>query len=85
MSSTQRLALASTVYSARSTSDGSGTLWLYGTYSSTDNFMTASANISNIGLYNASAAGTLFAGNTYASSQLSSNQDVNYTYQLQLG
>jgi hypothetical protein len=39
-------------------------------------------NISNIGLFNSSSTGTLFAGNTYASSSCASNQAVNITYDI---
>lgn len=37
-------------------------------------------NISNVGLYSGSSGTALFAGNTYASQALSSNQAVNVTY-----
>ncbi len=43
---------------------------------------TGGANISNIGLFNTSSGGTIFAGNTYASSACASNQNVNVTYQI---
>jgi len=39
-------------------------------------------NISNIGLFNSISGGTLFAGNTYASSSCASNQAVNVTYTI---
>jgi len=39
-------------------------------------------DISNIGLFNTSSGGTLFAGNTYASSSCASNQAVNVTYDI---
>jgi hypothetical protein len=43
----------------------------------------AGYDISNIGLYNGTASdGTLFAGNTYASSACASNQAVNISYYL---
>lgn len=53
-------------------------------WASSDSFMSATANISNIGLFNTSttSVGTLFAGNTYASSSLATNQNVNATYQI---
>ncbi len=53
-------------------------------FNSVDSFLTATANISNIGLFATSttAAGTLFAGNTYASSAVATNQNVNATYQI---
>lgn len=37
-------------------------------------------NIANIGLFNSVTSGTLFAGNTFASSSCASNQAVNVTY-----
>lgn len=53
-------------------------------FNSVDSFITASKNISNIGLFNTSTtqAGTIFAGNTYTSSSLATNQNVNATYQI---
>lgn len=53
-------------------------------FASANSFVTASANISNIGLFNTSTtqAGALFAGNTYASSAVATNQNVNATYQV---
>lgn len=53
-------------------------------FNSADSFVTASINISNIGLFNTSttAAGTIFSGNTYTSSSLATNQSVNATYQI---
>jgi hypothetical protein len=52
------------------------------TFASSDSFMSATANISNIGLFQQSnvTTGTLFAGNTYASSSCATNQNVNATY-----
>jgi hypothetical protein len=53
------------------------------TFASSDSFLTAAANISNIGLFNATTTNaTLFAGNTYASSSCDTNQNVNMTYQI---
>lgn len=53
-------------------------------FNSSDSFVTASVNISNIGLFYTSttAAGSIFAGNTYTSSSLATNQNVNATYQI---
>lgn len=55
-----------------------------GQFASANSFVTATRNISNIGLFNTSTAatGTLFAGNTYASSSCATNQNVNATYQI---
>jgi hypothetical protein len=55
-----------------------------GAFASAASFVTATANISNIGLFNTATAavGTLFAGNTFASSSCATNQSVNATYQI---
>ncbi len=52
---------------------------------SADSFVTATANISNVGLFNDSLTslannGTLFAGNTYTSSSCATNQSVCQEY-----
>ena len=62
----------------------SGTNQFTGAFASANSFVTATANISNIGLFNTSTtgAGTLFAGNTFASSSCATNQSVNATYQI---
>lgn len=68
------------------TSSTSKTLRNTATFSSANSFITASANISNIGLWNTSgpttASGALMAGNTYTSSALATNQNVNVTYDI---
>lgn len=64
------------------TSSSSKTLRLTGTFSSSDSFVTDTQNISNIGLFNTSSGGTLFSGNTYASSSVATNQNVNCTYDI---
>jgi hypothetical protein len=68
------------------TSSTSKTLRNTATFSSAASFLTASANISNIGLWQTSgpttASGTLMAGNTFASSALATNQNVNISYDL---
>lgn len=51
-----------------------------GTFASANSFVSVSNNISNIGLFGTSSGGTLFAGNTYASSACATNQAVNFTY-----
>jgi len=58
-------------------------------FNSANSFVTASANISNVGLYQESLTslavnGTLFAGNTYSSSTCATNQSVNVTYQIRI-
>lgn len=65
-------------------SSGSTALRCTGTFSSGDSFVTATENISNIGLFQSSTGGTIFAGNTYASSSCATNQNVNYTYDITL-
>lgn len=65
---------------------GSRTAQFTATFSSAASFLTAAANISNVGLFNVSgpttASGTVFAGNTYASSACATNQNVNATYNI---
>ncbi len=48
------------------------------------NVITAVKTIQNVGLFNTSttSVGTIFAGNTYATSQLQTNQAVNGSYQI---
>jgi len=76
MSSTQRKAV--TYGNVAST-----TAQFTATFASSDSFLSAAANISNIGLYNATTTdATLFAGNTYASSSCDTNQNVNVSYQI---
>ncbi|MCK5015648.1 MAG: hypothetical protein KAS32_01135 [Candidatus Peribacteraceae bacterium] len=76
MSSTQRKSVA---YAAVA----STTAQFTATFASSASFLTAAANISNIGLFNATTTNaTLFAGNTYASSSCDTNQNVNVTYQI---
>jgi hypothetical protein len=76
MSSTQRK--APTYANVSST-----TAQFVATFASSDSFLSAAANISNIGLFNATTTNaTLFAGNTYASSSCDTNQNVNITYQI---
>jgi len=55
-------------------------------FASADSFVTATVNISNVGLFETSTTegGTIFAGNTYASSSLATNQNVNVTYQIRI-
>ena len=59
----------------------SGTAQFTAAFASANSFVTASAAISNIGLFETyltslTNAGTLFAGNTYASSTCATNQSV---------
>lgn len=68
------------------TSSTSKTLHNTATFSSSNSFITASANISNIGLFQTSgpttASGQLLQGQTYTSSALATNQNVNISYDL---
>jgi len=64
------------------TSSTSKTVRFTATFASSDSFVTNTQNISNIGLFNSSATGTLFSGNTYASSSCATNQNVNVTYDI---
>jgi hypothetical protein len=76
MSSTQRKAV--TFGSVAST-----TAQFTATFASSASFLTAAADLSNIGLFAATTTNdTLFAGNTYASSSCNTNQNVNVTYQI---
>ena len=56
------------------------------TFSSANSFASATVSLKNIGLFNTSAAttGTLFAGNTYATSTCATNQNVNVTYDIDM-
>ncbi|MHC4752909.1 MAG: hypothetical protein ACYTFW_23940 [Planctomycetota bacterium] len=65
-------------------SSGSTALRCTGTFSSSDSFVTATESIANIGLFQSSTGGTIFAGNTFASSTCAVNQNVNYTYDITL-
>lgn len=53
-------------------------------FASSASFVTTTMNISNVGLFNTSAGGTLFAGNTFSSSSIATNQSLNLTYQIRL-
>lgn len=68
------------------TSSSSKTLHNTATFSSSNSFITAAANISNVGLWNTSGpytgSGALMQGQTYTSSALATNQNVNLTYDL---
>jgi len=54
------------------------------TFNSSISFVTNTVSISNIGLfaYTSAGSGSMFAGNTYNSSQVQTNQNVNVTYQI---
>ena len=65
-------------------SSGSTALRCVGTFASGDSFVTATEDIANIGLFQSSTGGTIFAGNTYDSSSCATNQNVNFTYDITL-
>lgn len=53
------------------------------TFASSSSHISAAVNLSNIAiLNNTTSAGTIMAGNTYASSAWNTNQDVNATYEI---
>ncbi len=64
----------------------SGTAQFTGAFASAASFVTTTANISCIGLYNTSTTGigTLFAGNTFASSSCATNQSVRLNWRTLL-
>ncbi len=53
-------------------------------FASSASFVTTTVNISNVGLFETSttAGGSLFAGNTYTSSSLATNQNINVSYEI---
>jgi len=71
-----------TTVTASSTVAGSKTLRLTGSFASSASYNTANATIQSIGLFNTSSGGTLFAGNTFATSGLGTNQSVSFTYDI---
>jgi hypothetical protein len=64
------------------TTTGSKTAQFTATFAAGWHSSAGAFNIANIGLFNSLTTGTLFAGNTYASSSCASNQAVNCTYQI---
>lgn len=62
----------------------SATAQFTGAFASANSFVTTTQNIANIGLFNTATTGvgTIFAGNTFASSSCATNQSVNATYQI---
>lgn len=76
MSSTQRKTGSTSIISSK-------TIQFTAAFASSDSFLTTSANLSNVGLFNTTSTNaTLFAGNTYTSSSCNTNQNVNVTYQI---
>lgn len=70
-----------------SATGASVTARFYGTFSSSDNHLTATHDISNIGLFAISnvTAGTILSGVAYSSSNMNTNQDLEYTYEWRFG
>ena len=64
------------------TSSSSKTVRFTATFGSSDSFVTTTQNISNVGLFNTSSGGTIFAGNTYTSSSVATNQNVHASYDV---
>ena len=66
------------------TASASKTVVFTATFNSGLSFVTATKSISNIGLFalSSAGAGSLFAGNSYASSSCATNQNVNTTYEV---
>ena len=64
------------------TSNSSKTLNCLATFAAGWHDSGSAHDISNVGMWNTSSGGTLFAGNTFASSSCASNQAVNVTYNL---
>lgn len=85
LQASKRASISAKSFSSRTVSNGSATLYLYGQFASADSFVNNSYNISNIGLGNSISGGTLFCVQTFNSSQVSTNQNVNVTYQIQIG
>lgn len=54
------------------------------TFASGSSFVSTTMTLKNIGLFNTSTqnSGTIFAGNTYATSTCATNQNVNVTYDI---
>ena len=75
MSSTQRKTVSPSTIASK-------TAQFTAAFASSASFVTAAVNLSNVGLFNTSTGGTLFAGNTYTSSSCATNQNVNATYQI---
>lgn len=66
------------------TSSNSRKMRFTGTFASSLGYITTTVTLQNIGLFATSTrtTGTIFAGNTYATSTCASNQAINLTYDL---
>ena len=64
------------------TAANAGTVRWYGTFESSDGFMTIVTTIGNIGLYAATTSdSSMCAGKSFTASECSTNQDVQFTYE----
>lgn len=80
-SMTGELSKRTTVTAA--TSSTSKTARFTGSFASSASFNTsAGVTIGSVGLWNTSSGGTMFAGNTFTSSTLGTNQSVVFTYDI---
>lgn len=61
---------------------GSTAVAFTGTFASAESFVTATRNISNIGLWATNTGGSVFSVAAYNSSSCATNQAVNYTYTI---
>jgi hypothetical protein len=64
------------------TSSSSKAAQFTATFASSASFATAAATIQNLGLFNTISGGSLFAGNTFATSAVATDQNVNATYTI---
>lgn len=66
------------------TNSGSNTARFTGTFVGTDNWLAAADTIQDIGLFavSTSVAGTIFAGKSFATSSIATNNNVNFTYDI---
>jgi hypothetical protein len=81
--STKKTSTFAVGYSSRATSTDADTIQFAGTFQSSDNFLAAASTLQCIGLFAESAASAvLFSAGTYATSQCSTNQNVNFSYQV---
>lgn len=62
--------------------NGSTSIVFTGTFASGDSFVTATREISNIGLWATDTGGSIFSGAAFNSSSCGTNQNVNYTYTI---
>jgi hypothetical protein len=74
----------STAYTSRPASGSADIVQWTGTFTSSPTFLGAASTIANIALFGETAStATAFAIGTFATSQCSTNQNVNFTYQVQ--